>query len=99
VDENGAVVQSLVGYDPATGAAVKTITDVDTSRTADFTGLPDGWGSPAPTVATALARFDFGTATSAVDSLPLNPDSTEEVGCPCDGQAVVVRQYTCFTDQ
>jgi hypothetical protein len=58
---------SYTEFDPATGAAVKTITDVDTTRTADFTGLPSGWGSPAPTGATAVARFDFGTAASAVD--------------------------------
>jgi hypothetical protein len=54
-------------FDPATGAAIKTITDVDTTRTSDFTGLPSGWATPAPTGATAVARFDFGTATSAVD--------------------------------
>jgi RHS repeat-associated protein len=30
----------------ATGAAIKTITDVDTTRTGDFTGLPSGWTTP-----------------------------------------------------
>jgi RHS repeat-associated protein len=34
-------------YDPATGAVVKTITDVDTSRTGDFQNLPSGWSTPA----------------------------------------------------
>jgi hypothetical protein len=34
-------------YDPATGAVVKTITDVDTTKTGDFTGLPTGWATPA----------------------------------------------------
>jgi RHS repeat-associated protein len=38
---------SYTEYDPATGAAVKTITDVDTAQTADFTGLPAGWSTPA----------------------------------------------------
>jgi RHS repeat-associated protein len=33
-------------YDPATGAVTKTITDVDTSQTSDFTGLPTGWSTP-----------------------------------------------------
>jgi RHS repeat-associated protein len=32
-------------YD-ATGAVLKTITDVDTTRTSDFTGLPSGWTTP-----------------------------------------------------
>jgi RHS repeat-associated protein len=30
----------------ATGAVLKTITDVDTTRTTDFTGLPSGWTAP-----------------------------------------------------
>src|SRR5262249_35087985 len=38
---------NYTAYDPATGAVVKTITDVDTSRTGDFTGLPSGWSTPS----------------------------------------------------
>jgi RHS repeat-associated protein len=34
-------------YDPATGAVVKTITDVDTTRTGDFSNLPAGWVTPS----------------------------------------------------
>jgi YD repeat-containing protein len=34
-------------YDPATGAVVKSIQDVDTSRTGDFQNLPSGWATPA----------------------------------------------------
>ena len=33
-------------YDPGTGAVVKTITDVNTSRTSDFQSLPVGWATP-----------------------------------------------------
>jgi RHS repeat-associated protein len=33
-------------YDPATGAVVKTITDVDTTRSGDFQNLPAGWTTP-----------------------------------------------------
>jgi hypothetical protein len=33
-------------YDPASGAVVKTINDVDTTKTGDFTGLPTGWSTP-----------------------------------------------------
>src|SRR5262249_55208997 len=33
-------------YDVATGAVTKTIVDVDTNRTNDFTGLPSGWATP-----------------------------------------------------
>jgi RHS repeat-associated protein len=36
-------VISYTQYDAATGAVVKTITDVDTSKTSDFQGLPAGW--------------------------------------------------------
>ncbi len=34
-------------YDHRTGAVTKTIADVDTTQTADFTGLPTGWSTPA----------------------------------------------------
>jgi RHS repeat-associated protein len=34
-------------YDTASGAWVKVIDDVDTTRTADFTNLPAGWSTPA----------------------------------------------------
>jgi YD repeat-containing protein len=36
-----------VAYDPATGAATKTITDVDTTKTGDFQNLPNGWTTPS----------------------------------------------------
>jgi RHS repeat-associated protein len=37
---------TYIAYDPATGAVVKTIEDVDTSKTGDFTNLPSGWTTP-----------------------------------------------------
>jgi len=37
---------SYTAYDPATGAVVKTIRDVDTTRTGDFVNLPSGWTTP-----------------------------------------------------
>jgi hypothetical protein len=33
-------------YDDATGAVVKTISDVDTTQTSDFSNLPSGWSTP-----------------------------------------------------
>jgi RHS repeat-associated protein len=33
-------------YDQATGAVTKSITDVNTADTGDFTGLPSGWTTP-----------------------------------------------------
>jgi RHS repeat-associated protein len=38
---------NYTAYDVATGAAVKTITDVDTTRTSDFQNLPSGWSTPS----------------------------------------------------
>jgi YD repeat-containing protein len=35
-----------VAYDQATGAVTKTIADVDTGHSSDFTGLPSGWSTP-----------------------------------------------------
>ena len=37
---------TYTAYDNVTGAVVKTITDVDTDHTGDFTGLPTGWSTP-----------------------------------------------------
>ena len=34
-------------YDAQSGAVVKTIVDVDTSRTSDFQNLPSGWATPS----------------------------------------------------
>src|SRR5262249_59759299 len=33
-------------YDAATGSISKSITDVNTAQTGDFTGLPTGWSTP-----------------------------------------------------
>jgi RHS repeat-associated protein len=38
---------NYAAYDPATGAVVKTITDVDTTKTGDFQNLPTGWSTPS----------------------------------------------------
>src|SRR5207248_5658752 len=37
---------TYLAYDQATGAVIKTIDDVDTTRTGDFTNLPTGWVTP-----------------------------------------------------
>src|SRR5262249_26031953 len=34
-------------YDQNTGAVTKTIIDVDTTRTSDFSNLPTGWSTPS----------------------------------------------------
>ena len=54
-DDSGRMIWSKDGdgflmytaYDSGTGAVVKTITDVDTSRTSEFQSLPTGWSTPA----------------------------------------------------
>ena len=38
---------SYTAYDSGTGAVVKRITDVDTTKTTDFANLPAGWTTPA----------------------------------------------------
>ena len=44
-DQAGVI--SYAQYDTLTGAAVKTITDVDTTQTGTFANLPSGWTTPA----------------------------------------------------
>ena len=45
MDGDGTI--DYTAYDTATGAVVKTITDVNTQDTGDFSGLPAGWTTPA----------------------------------------------------
>ncbi|MDY3558363.1 RHS repeat-associated core domain-containing protein [Gemmata sp. JC673] len=42
-----AGVLSYTQYDTLNGAVVKTITDVDTTQTGTFSGLPSGWSTPS----------------------------------------------------
>ncbi|MDB5313782.1 MAG: hypothetical protein JWO38_7984 [Gemmataceae bacterium] len=44
--KDGGGFLSYAQYDPATGAVVKQIADVNTAATGDFTGLPTGWTTP-----------------------------------------------------
>jgi RHS repeat-associated protein len=44
MDQGGFLTYTAT--DPVTGAVTKTITDVDTTQTSTFTGLPSGWGTP-----------------------------------------------------
>jgi RHS repeat-associated protein len=44
-DQAGSITYTQ--YDTITGAVVKTIADVDTDLTGDFTALPSGWSSPS----------------------------------------------------
>ena len=55
-------------YDTATGAVVRSIVDVDTTQTDDFSDefLPDDWSTLAGGVSGPAIRLDFGTATSPV---------------------------------
>ncbi|MFL5245944.1 MAG: RHS repeat domain-containing protein [Gemmataceae bacterium] len=38
---------NYTSYDQATGSVVKSITDVDTTKTGDFSNLPSGWTTPS----------------------------------------------------
>ncbi|MFN7811278.1 MAG: hypothetical protein ACK5SI_01280, partial [Planctomycetia bacterium] len=57
-------------YDARTGAVVKTIADVNTSRTADFQSLPFGWATPLGGGLHLVRTYGvdlLGRATRAVD--------------------------------
>ena len=57
-------------YDTETGAVVKTIQDVSTTRTADFRNLPAGWSTPAGGGLHLIATTEvdrLGRVTKAVD--------------------------------
>jgi RHS repeat-associated protein len=57
-------------YDPATGAVVKSISDVDVSKTADFANLPSGWTTPAGVSVHQITQYevdDLGRVTKLTD--------------------------------
>jgi len=59
-------------YDQATSALTKSITDVDTTKTTDFTGLPSGWTTPSGGglhLITQLAVDALGRPTQLTDPL------------------------------
>jgi RHS repeat-associated protein len=45
--KDGDGILRYTAYDAQSGAVVKTIVDVNTSRTGDFQSLPGGWSTPA----------------------------------------------------
>jgi RHS repeat-associated protein len=61
---------TYMSYDLATGALTRMIRDVDTTQTADFTGLPSGWTTPAGGGLHLLTQMNvdsLGRDTSIVD--------------------------------
>ncbi|MFL5246024.1 MAG: RHS repeat-associated core domain-containing protein [Gemmataceae bacterium] len=59
-------------YDQATSTLTKSITDVDTTKTTDFTGLPTGWTTPTGGglhLITQLAVDGLGRPTQLTDPL------------------------------
>ena len=61
---------NYTAYDPATGAVVKTITDVDTTRTGDFQNLPLNWATPTGGglhLITQMAVNNMGRTTELID--------------------------------
>jgi RHS repeat-associated protein len=45
--KDGGGFLTYTEYDPATGAVVKAIADVDTTQTGTFANLPSGWSTPS----------------------------------------------------
>ena len=57
-------------YDPATGAVIESITDVNTADTSDFQNLPAGWVTPAGgglNLVTTFTVDDIGRPTEEID--------------------------------
>ncbi|AGA25127.1 RHS repeat-associated core domain-containing protein [Singulisphaera acidiphila] len=61
---------TYTAYDPATGAVVKKIYDVNTSVTSEFTALPTGWTTPSGGGLNLITRVEvdaLGRATKTTD--------------------------------
>jgi hypothetical protein len=64
---------TYMAYDQATSALVKSIVDVDTTRTSDFTGLPSGWSTPSGGGLHLITQYE-------VDSLGRTTKTTDPNG-------------------
>jgi RHS repeat-associated protein len=67
-DGNGFL--TYTAYDQGTGAVIERITDVDTSRTGEFQGLPAGWTTPTGgglNLVTAYEVDGLGRTTALTD--------------------------------
>src|SRR5208283_2433295 len=67
-DGDGFITYSA--YDPATSAVIKTIDDVNTNDTGDFSNLPSGWVTPSGgglELITALLVDSLGRTTKLTD--------------------------------
>jgi len=62
---------AYTAFDNATGGVTRTIADVNTTQTTDFTGLPPGWASPAgPVHSITLYQVDgLGRTTRVNDAV------------------------------
>ena len=66
-------------YDAATGAAVKMIQDVDTSRTSDFQNLPSGWATPSGGGLHLVTSYDVDSLGRTIKSIDPNGNVTYTV--------------------
>jgi YD repeat-containing protein len=81
---------SYAAYDPVTGAVTKTIDDVDTTRTGDFSGLPTGWSTPTGGglhLLTQVTVDGLGRATQVTDPAALCYRSAFSANTSCPGDA------------
>jgi hypothetical protein len=61
---------TYTAYDETSGTVVKTIVDVDTTQTSDFTDLPSGWSTPTGGGLHLLTKYvvdDQGRTTEIID--------------------------------
>jgi hypothetical protein len=88
---------TYTAYDAATSAAVKTIIDVDTTQTSDFTGLPSGWSTPTGGglhLITTVEVDDLGRTTKMTDpnatsATPSSTTTTTRPACTPAGTPVL----------
>jgi RHS repeat-associated protein len=69
--QDGDGFLTYVAYDQATGAVTKTIDDVNTANTSDFSNLPSGWSTPSGGglhLITQLQVDGLGRTTKLTDS-------------------------------
>ncbi len=67
--KDAAGVLSYTAYDVQTGAVVKSIADVNTANTGDFTALPSGWSATGLHLISEYEADALGRTTKSVDPL------------------------------
>ncbi|OWK35000.1 Alkaline phosphatase [Fimbriiglobus ruber] len=89
---------TYTAYDNATGAVVKTIQDVNTADTGDFTNLPSGWTTPSGGGLELITTYQVDALGRTIEETDPNGNVTYTVYDDADHEVRVYPGWNASTD-